>query len=508
MRDANGVRLDSLPIVGPLSPRGAGSIAWLGDSLTANGSNNGSNTGQAVCTLHSASAIGSTSLSLDYALTAANGYTNVTPPGTAVKYVIDEGTATEEWFVPSAVSGSGPYTLTVPAMTYAHAANAPIRNVATQFACNSVPLWVAMLSGDRLRFGGLYAHGGYTAAQVQSVYLPQVLAATPRPGACVVNVGTNDAWSSAAMTTALQIIDSLRKAGIMPVVTAAPPGGQIAANGNISAANKWNHRMSAECAKRGIPYVDTYSAITDDGSGGNPGSYKFKYNVDNTHPSEIGARAWAQAIVTALTAWWPFYADPIAAPINTVIDGTAYPFSTNAVMLTDSNSDGVPDSWNVGTKNAADTIALVSETGVPGKMLSLTRAANQPAGTPTSVFRGVPSALTAGHKYRIYVRLKTSGLDAAYEAQRTTTGAGSGLTSSAFPGFTFDFSGDSNHALFTMGTWNLDVGLTVFSRDFVCPKGITLTPAVVVTLNGGTSTPAYTVEFQAFIVDLTYIGAS
>lgn len=503
MRDSLGRRLDSFPVA---TMKRATRVDWLGDSLTANGSNQTSIVGTITAT-----SAGATSVTFTNAYPA---YPSQGTPAAGDVYVIDAGLATEERFVipTSGVSGSAPtWTITTPALTYAHAAGAQMRGDNRQFGSLSVPIWTALLSGNRLRCGGIFAHGSYTAAQIQTVYLPQILAQADLPGVVVVNVGRNDVFSSGALTTYGQILDSLLSAGILPVVTSAPPANAL----SFYVPPKWNAQLHRECAKRGVPFIDIYSALVDDGTGSQgAGYYKSTYNSDNTHPSEIGAKAWAQAIVTAIssTGWFPFYSDTFA-PAHNVYNGdtASYPMSSaNAVMVLDSNSDGVPDTWTKTGGNAGDTLSLVTEPGVPGKMLSITRVA---AGTSDVFVQSNSFTIVPGHKYRFFLRIKTSGVDSAYANQISTSGTGSAqTTSSAFQGFDVRLTNSpalGDWALFGLRTWKRDIPLTVFSRDFHVPAGLTSNTTVcLIQLRGSASSTAYTVEVQPFLVDLTAAGAA
>jgi hypothetical protein len=68
------------------------------------------------------------------------------PVATTETYIIDQGLSTQEAVTPSAVSGGGPYTLTVPATKFAHGAAAPATVVMThtftpQFVRDWYTLW-------------------------------------------------------------------------------------------------------------------------------------------------------------------------------------------------------------------------------------------------------------------------------------------------------------------------------------------------------------------------------
>jgi hypothetical protein len=292
------------------------------------------------------------------------------------------------------------------------------------------------------------------------------------------------------------------------VVVGAPPDNAL----GVTAPAVWNLQVAALCHARGIPFVDVYSTLTDDGSGiSGAGRYKTTLNVDNTHPSEIGAKAWAQAIVNAIASWSPFYADPLAAAHNSYSSDATGSFplnASNAVLLTDTNADGIPDNWTKSQGNAGDTISLVTETGVPGKMLSITRAAN---GTVDPILLSSSGALVPGHRYRAFLRLKTTGVDAAYLAQIVTTGTGGGNTTSSWAGFDVrltDSPARAGNALFSLTNWKREVPLSTFSADFVAPAGLPSNTTVwCIQLRGSAASPAYTVEIQPWLVDLTTAGA-
>lgn len=493
--------LDAPAAKGPLSPRGNGTIAWLGDSLTANGSSPGVWVG----TVNTAAAAGATNLVVDYPYSAGAGFTNVTPPAANATLVLEPGTSREEYVVASAVTGSGPYTLTVPALTYAHAAGSPARAVLTKFDSQSVPMWTTFLSNNRLRYGGIFAHGGYTTQQIIDIYLPQILALNPLPGIVVMNVGTNDNYDlTAALPKVVGIIDTLRKRGILPVVTGAPPNGGNAPIGSDTAMRlKWNTALSSACVTRGVPYVDVFSPLADPAHGG----MKLTYGQDNTHPSSVGAKVWAQAIVNALATAAPFYTDPGGMPMANVVnfDTTTFPFNVNnALLMTDTNADGVPDGYTKQfSSSGGDVSSLVTEAGVPGKMLSSTRGANATGNNWTTA----PVTLIPGKKYRAYIRLKTSGLDAAYNSQLgTVTG---GVQTSSFQGFDLRMIVNNGDHAFSLTGWKLDIPLSLITFDFVAPSnpgGNAVSWALI--LNGGSTTPAYTVQAWTWLANLTQIGAA
>lgn len=506
-KDAAGRRLDEFEAISAdeatVKYGGKGRyIAWLGDSLTANGST----PTLTLCSLASSASIGATSLSVNGLYAGNPAYSD---PLAGYAYVIDEGTASEEWVSPTAVTGTNPYTFTVPVLAKAHTAGAAMRPVPRYFSARSVPMWTALLSSSRLRFGGVFAHGGWTTTQIRDVYLPLVLAQDPKPVACVVNVATNDGWSiSSAMPVALDIIDQLIDNGILPIVTAAPPRGGSLVSATIGPI-RWNHRMAEECAERGIPFVDSHAVLSDDGSGvAGSGNYLTRYNYDNTHPSEIGAKAWAQAIVDAVGS-----SSRVVASVNTPTvnnysgDAVVFPGGTqasNILMLTDTNADGIPDGWSKNQGNAGDTVALVTEPGVKGKMFKVTRVDN---GTTDPIYLSGNLTINSQERYRAIVQIKTTGVDAAYDALASTTGTGGGNTSSNFAGFDLRLTAGATHDdLVSIKTWQRELPLSTLIFDFVAPKLSSGTSQWTLQLRGGATTPSYSVQVQTFLVNLTQAG--
>jgi lysophospholipase L1-like esterase len=77
-------------------------------------------------------------------------------------------------------------------------------------------IWAALLSQGRVRFAGVAATSGYTAASILSTHLPTAI--TAAPAACVVLAGTNDVqgigtgsngYDSTAATTMAQYITTM-----------------------------------------------------------------------------------------------------------------------------------------------------------------------------------------------------------------------------------------------------------------------------------------------------------
>lgn len=177
-------------------------------------------------------------------------------------------------------------------------------------------------------------------------------------------------------------------------------------------------------------------------------------------------------------------------------------------MLIDTNADGIPDGCAKIQGNAGDTISLVQRSGVPGKLMSVTRVAG---GATDPVINWNTFTIVPGHRYRALITLETAGLDAAYANRISTTGGPPSVTSSAFLGFDLRLtdSGGVDDATFAMKTWNRDVPLSTFGFDFTAPKGVSNTNTRwQLRLRGSASDLEYTVIIRTWLIDLTAAGAA
>ncbi|MDF2758783.1 MAG: hypothetical protein K0S99_1415 [Thermomicrobiales bacterium] len=265
--------------------RGNEGIAWIGDSLTASGSTTPG------IVLTTSSSVGATSITVNHEFP---GYPALVAPLAGNVLVIDPGNATEEHVSPPAVSGRGPYTATVPALTYAHASGAVVRSEPHRWNTEAIPMWVNILSNGRLRHAANWAHGGWTSAQLRAAYASVVIAR--KPAAYVVAMGTNDYFATSAITNDIvPLWKQLLSAGILPIAQTVPPSSAYTTSSSWHVVD-FNARLVYEACKLGIPCHDAYSAVVEPGPGTNgAGGWTLTYNKDGSHHSELGARAWAQS---------------------------------------------------------------------------------------------------------------------------------------------------------------------------------------------------------------------
>lgn len=263
-------------------------------------------------------------------------------------------------------------------------------------------LLASMISQAKLQFGGVSATTGFTAAQVLATHVPIVTALSPKPAMCLVLAGTNDfgvtnfaTWQS----TMTSIYQALLDAGILPIAATCPPSNALTA-GNETAISAYNVWIARTAARMGIPCVDFYGALVADNS-----NFAAGLNSDNIHQSAAGAKVMGQALWTLLQNLVP-QAPPWLSQDQPTTDTTR--LLANALFLTDSNADGIPDLWAV---SGSPTVSLGVDTANfgarSGKVWTITRAA------ATATVSTGNITVTPGHRLWWAVKFSTSGVEAA-----------------------------------------------------------------------------------------------
>lgn len=283
----------------------------------------------------------------------------------------------------------------------------PTSSVSHLFGKQSYVMWACLLSGGRLRFGGVAATGGYTTAQIVSTHLPTVLAA--RPAYCVVHAGTNDIGTltlSQTIANLTTIFDSLLSAGILPIATTMLPKHTLlgASRAPLDRMSMWITRYARQ---KNFPVVDWTTPHINPSTGdwvaysGGTGTY----NADDTHPNSTGAKSMGQLVWNTILAWSP----PKAAffPAQNLQGASPfYPTVSNALHLTDTNSDGIPDNYTA-TTGGGQTFsigAMSSDEGL-GNWFNIGQA-----GVTAPFPQGTTTAITPGNRMLFVCKVKTAGV--------------------------------------------------------------------------------------------------
>lgn len=182
---------------------------------------------------------------------------------------------------------------------------------------------------------GSFAVAGTRSDEILATQVPQAIASGAQ--FCFTQFGTNDVAQSVAESTlranAITIWARLRAAGIEPIDVSLLPHNTAANAVRHAAHNVWRKLY---CLKNGITHIDVWPLLAT-----SAGAFASGMNVDATHPSTSAAIAMANKVAARMAS--PWLVDPLLALTDTGSDTAT--FINNAVSFTDSNADGVPNSW-------------------------------------------------------------------------------------------------------------------------------------------------------------------
>lgn len=259
-----------------------------------------------------------------------------------------------------------------------------------------------MILGQRTRRVAVFATAGYTLEQIRDNHLPQVLAMNPRPDMCVIAGGTNNVSTPGPQWTALlDIIASLKAAGIRPVLWVIPPRADA-----IAAVAAWNAKVRALAVVNRYQVVDAYSPMIDPATG----SYISGYESDSPaiHPTRR-----SHYRIAAYNA--PAWAAPQGSPAPYLTAGagdlTNLIDSNRGLFLTDNDSNGLSDGWSVGAAGTGSYTRNVDADGYTWQRIVKT------SGGARSVFRLVTSGFSAGDRLALSSLFESSSVDIAATVQ-------------------------------------------------------------------------------------------
>lgn len=211
------------------------------------------------------------------------------------------------------------------------------------------PFYAQVKSGGRIIAQYVQSNPGQDSAYLLGVIDAQVINQSPRPGACLLLCGANDAQSAVTIaafkSNVQQMISKLRAAGIRPVIGTVPPNNNGTADILVRTYNAW---LSRWASTSGVPLVDFYGAVS--GSTGWLAAYD---SGDGLHPSAAGNAALGQAVIDAvgdMLSSGEYIVQPRDGDPNMQVNGT---------FNADTNSDGIPD----GLWTNATTVSLVPDAG-------------------------------------------------------------------------------------------------------------------------------------------------
>lgn len=298
---------------------------------------------------------------------------------------------------------------------------------------DGVAYWISALTNQKFCFtsaGGSYikSNPGYTSALMVPL-VGQITALSPRPRYCFISAGSNDAGTGVSSSTFVanitSICDSLRLAGILPVIMGVPP--RTGAAGLVA---EYNLRLYRYASRTGTPFLDQFSILVDPATGGYLAAYD---SGDGIHPNPSGCKAIAAKAATDLA--------PLVAP---AVSMAGLAMSTGNVMsgaahLTDADANGIAD-WYSATPSSGFAYSRVADSqGWYWQRVTLSSAAGAKTivGTnhllPTlsttlaaSASIGATSLSTVGPVTTGGGMYKLSGANGTYEIVRANSATGSG----------------------------------------------------------------------------------
>jgi lysophospholipase L1-like esterase len=263
----------------------------------------------------------------------------------------------------------------------------------------SWPVYASILSGQRVNYQWNAGKQGDRTDQMIARFTTDVQPHSPNM--VPILAGTNDLVQSVPLATVtsnlITMVKMVRSIGAVPVLCTLPPnnntGNVTGLPAQIVALNSWIKRYTAA---QGLVLVDFYTPLVDPANG----HYLAAYFNDGTHPNNAGFVVMAQAFLAAVQSLLPAFLP--ALPADNV---DANNLLADGLFLTDSNSDGVADSWQLLTGGGITPSLVTGDTTIQGNWQKGVTAA---MGSSSSFFQQAISAIVPGHRYALTGKVKTS----------------------------------------------------------------------------------------------------
>lgn len=254
-------------------------------------------------------------------------------------------------------------------------------------------------SGQRLRQCVNAGKSGDNTTQMLARLQTDVIAYNPT--ICAIFGGTNDVNQGgfsavATMANITAMADMLRSANIQPVFCTIPPRTDGNYKTNIHALNT---RITRYAEQHGYPLLDFYSQLTDPLVSG---AWKTSYSLDGIHPQHVISRLMGQYASTNLAPLLPYW-----GPYLTLDPSDASNMLLNGTFATDTNADGVSDSYSVDTPGATLAFSRISD-ATYGYRQRITWTGSA---TSKGIYQTVSTGFSAGDRISIAGRF-TSSLEA------------------------------------------------------------------------------------------------
>ena len=179
--------------------------------------------------------------------------------------------------------------------------NPPIAGTSAYSAGDSWITWASTLSGGKVNRSINGGVTGDTIALMDARVAADIIGATPKPAACIVYSGYNDAYGNvtpaAFMTSYASVVAKLRAAGIVPIAATPLPTLNNATIAGLLVAYSLKIRKYA--ADQGMILLDFQQWAMDSTNGGLLAAVGT--GGDGVHPSAAGQKVLGQKVADTLT---------------------------------------------------------------------------------------------------------------------------------------------------------------------------------------------------------------
>jgi len=243
-----------------------------------------------------------------------------------------------------------------------------LRTGPAQFTGKAWYVWASMQAQGRIVIGRVDGRAGAVTTDLATQYLGDLLRDPSRlkAGYCLIAIGTNSGAVSQLRQNAELIrimTDRLLAAGVEPIIATTPPRTSFQ-------TWKFNTFVRLFCDQNGLKCVEFAQdpRMTDPSTG----AWISGYSDDNVHANDVGAKAMGSVLYDHFNRWGMLTHSPTLTMINGESDTLTSP--ANALLMTDTNADGVPDGWTLTGAGATSALAAISSSVGLGNEMTVTRA--------------------------------------------------------------------------------------------------------------------------------------
>lgn len=264
---------------------------------------------------------------------------------------------------------------------------------------DSYPLWVQLHSKGRIHMARNAGLSGDTTAGMVARFDTEV--APHAPTVVFFMGGTNDIGTNLSFAEFQSNVDTIRRkcstiGASLVLSTITPRNGTADVRSKVTLWNAWIRRYAS---LHGLHLFDAYAAMVDPLTG----DLRAGEHSDGLHPNSVGRRVLGMAVADALM---PYVRQWSPTLLRDEADSTASAFTSNRLLATDSNTDGIPDGWAGAGGNAGTfSHSLTTDPNVPGKMMTITMTGGS---SGRSLLRSLPAGSWAVGDRIYYAGVVTS----------------------------------------------------------------------------------------------------